>query len=435
MSQDFKLSERFLHLIWKYKISSIPHLKTIEGDDLQILSTGVLNTHSGPDFSFAKMHYRSLLWNGDVEIHLKSSDFLTHQHSHQPEYQSLILHVVYEHDKNIPFLMEKQIPTLELKSYIQQHWIANYKELENREFQFIPCEKLINSEIPKHLPGWEESLVIEKLEKKSVEIFEDLKKLKGNWEAVTFARLAYAFGLSINSLAFAQLAQPDTFGVIQKIQSNRLALEALFFGVLGELQEEKDDYQKSLKSEFEFLQKKFNIPFASIPLKYLRLRPPNFPTIRLSQLADTIHKHPRYFHFLTNTFDYHELVKFFDSVRTAEYWQTHYTFGHASKKKVIKKLSKPFVDRIILNAVIPVAFAYHKHIGSGIEEELLALYTKIPVEKNSIVHQWERLMDTKYSNSLQTQALLFLHKHFCKTVRCLECRFGWKILFNYDGKN
>ena len=361
---------------------------------------------------------------GNIELHVRSSDWIFHRHSTDPNYENIILHAVYIHDVEIAELNERKIPTLELQHYISQNVISKYEKMIS-ETAFIPCEKVFDAEkIPFHF--FEETL-IQKLEKKASELEISLKNDKNNYEALLFHSIAYAFGLKVNAEIFRQIAQSVDFSVIQKIRQNRMQLEALFFGIAGWLDHPEDAEMLRWKTEFDFLKAKYKIPELYFRPKFLRLRPPNFPTIRLSQLAHLYHLHANLFSKVISAKTIGNFYAFFDQISASEYWDHHFNFGKTSAVFQQKILTKDFQDLVIINALLPVKYLYERNQNEQAADEILNLYSQISPEKNSIIESWKNL-GIKTENALQTQSLVYHHNHFCSAKKCLHCSIGFKIL-------
>ena len=420
------MNEKLLQYLWNFKIFNSFDFKDMEGNELEILDFGKWNFDSGPDFLFGKIKFKNLILAGNIELHVKSSDYIFHQHSGNPEFENLILHVVFNHDMEIEELNKKNIPTLELKNYIDQNLLWKYESLLN-ENQFIPCANLFEaSKIPFQFA---EETLFKKLDEKSLEIEESLRINKNNYEAVLFQNLAYAFGLKVNSLIFRQIAECLDFTIVNKIRQNQTQLEALFFGICNWLENPKDEQTKIWKREFDFLKMKYQIDDLRFQPKFSKLRPPNFPTIRLSQLASLYHLNQNLFSKLIATKHIHEIYTIFSSVRASEYWNERFNFGKTSSIKGEKLLTKDFVELILINAILPLKYAYHKNFDEDAADEILEFYRKITPEKNSIITSWNQLQ-VKTESALQSQAFLYHHKNFCLKKDCLNCGIGFQLLKN-----
>ncbi|MCY0970608.1 DUF2851 family protein [Chryseobacterium wangxinyae] len=418
------MNEKLLQYLWNYKIFVNYDFKDLDGNLIEILNFGIWNTDSGPDFLMAKIKINNIILAGNIELHVKSSDWIFHQHSQDPNYDNIILHVVYQNDADLPDLQNKNIPTLELREHIDETIFANYQNLL-KENQLIPCENIFSADkIPVHF--YEESL-LKKLDEKSSELEKDLESHKNNYEAVLFHSLSYSFGLKVNAHLFKDIAVSIDFGVLNKIRQNKTQTESLLFGISGWLEDPKDDQMKIWRREFDFIKAKFDISDLVIRPKFLRLRPPNFPTIRLSQLADLYFQHQNLFSKIINAKKTEELFTIFKDIKASEYWDTHFNFGKISPVDQPKILSKDFIDLLILNTIMPLKYTYHKYQNEEIADEILTFYREIAPEKNSIIDGWKKI-GVKTKNALQTQSLNYHFKNYCSAKNCLNCSIGFKIL-------
>lgn len=421
------MQEDFLHYLWKHKKFQTNALQTTTKQPISLRAVGEHNHNSGPDFFNAKLQIGEQLWAGNVEIHIKSSDWYVHHHETDPNYDNVILHVVWEHDTEIFRKDNSAIPTLELKYYVPETAITAYKTLFNSTQKWINCESELSTVNAFVMDNWLERLYMERLERKADVIAENLKQNKNNWEAVLFTLLCKNFGLKVNGDAFYSLANSIDFSVFRKQQSKTLSLEALFFGQAQLLDTDcQDSYFLELKKEYGFLVQKFSIQSQSlVPLQFFRLRPPNFPTIRLSQLAQVYFKNNNVFSKVIAAKTRHDFYELF-TVETSEYWETHYTFNKESKKTK-KKATKAFVDLLLINTIIPLKFSYSKYTGQPIEDELLSLIRDISAEKNSIVTTF-RSLKLNAESALESQAILQLKSEYCDKSRCLQCAVGNTLL-------
>ena len=417
------MNENLLQYLWKYKIFSKFDFKDTDGNPIEILDFGTLNTNSGPDFSLAKIKTKNIVLAGNIEIHVKSSDWYFHNHDLQKDYQSVILHVVYFNDTDVSELKEAGIPTLELKDYINEKILAKYQTLEN-QYQFIPCESIFDASKVPFL--FSEETLLKKLDEKSIEIEQLLAQSKNNYEAVLFQKLAYSFGLKVNAEIYQNIAENIDFKIIQKISQNQFQLESLLFGK-GNLLEKETETNQKWKREFEFLKIKFKISEQTFPVKFLRLMPPSFPTIRFSQLAMLYHLQPNLFSKILKAKNIQELKSLFEKVKTSDFWENHYTFEKTSEEKIEKKLSDDFIEILLINAVLPIIYTYFKNINPEKTDQVLDFYKNLSPEKNSIISSWKKL-NVKFSSALETQAFLYHHKHLCSYKNCLNCNIGLKIL-------
>ncbi len=418
------MNEKLLQYLWNYKIFTHFNFQDVEGVSIEVLDFGKWNHDAGPDFYLAKIRIGNITLVGNIELHVKTSDWNHHHHENNSDFDNLILHVVYENDQEIVSLKNKNITTLELKNYISLPTLSRYQQL-NENNKFIPCENIFDvQKIPFHFA---EESVLNKLQEKSWEIKKSLVQYKNDYEAVLFHYLAYNFGLSINAEIFKEIAESIDFKVIQKIRNNNLQLEVLLFGYSGWLENPQDENMKKWKSEFEFLQSKFNIQKKKYSPKFLRLRPQNFPTIRFSQLANLYHQHQNVFSKLVQAKNIQEIFTILNEIQASEYWNTHFNFGKISTQDYPKKLSKDFIHSIIINTILPFKYSYQKFINEEAHDEIIEMYKQISAEKNTIISEWKNI-GFQASNSLESQAFLYHYKHFCVQKKCLNCGICFKLL-------
>lgn len=423
------MKEDFLHYIWKFKKFDTLNLKTCNQEEIIINNVGQYLELAGPDFFNAQIIIDAQKWAGNVEIHVKSSDWYVHHHEKDPGYENVILHVVWEHDSEIYRSNNTEIPVLELKNYVSTATVNNYQKLLTPK-SWIFCEKQLK-EIPQFtLTNWQERLFFERLERKSKPILELLTSTKNDWEAVLFCLLAKNFGLNTNGEIFLKIAQSIPFSVIRKECFEVENLEALLFGSAGLLNAEKEDgYFKDLKLRYFYLLHKYQMDQNYIePVQFFKHRPDNFPTIRLSQLATLYHKQQNLF---SKIKDLNSLKAIYDIfiVSVAPYWQTHYQFDKISSKKK-KVLTKSFIDLIVLNTIIPLQFAYAKSQGKEVSESLIDILNEVEAEKNSIVDKFS-FFGIKAENAFETQSLLQLKNEYCNKNKCLNCAIGMELLKTY----
>lgn len=421
------IQEYFLHYLWKHKLFNVVKLQTTNNEDVQIINSGIHNMNSGPDFFNAQLKINEQLWAGNVEIHIKSSDWYVHNHEQDSAYDNVIIHVVWEDDMPIFRNDNSSLTTLILKDYVDQALIDNYYKLFSKKQSWINCENDIKRVDSFLLNNWKERLYIERLNDKSAQILSLLKQSKNDWEAVLFMMLAKNFGLKVNGDSFMNMANSFDFSLVRKNQNNNIQLEALFFGQSGMLHKNIEDaYYVELQKEYQFLSKKYNITaIAKDTVKFFRLRPNNFPTIRLSQLANLYVLHQNLFSKLINitgASDYYDLLK----IETSKYWESHYSFTSLSSKRK-KVLTKSFIDLLLINTIIPLKFVYQKYIGKLNEEHILELIQQIKPEKNSIIGKFNTL-GVSSKNAFESQALLQLKKEYCTKQKCLQCAIGNSLL-------
>ncbi|WP_248723576.1 DUF2851 family protein [Seonamhaeicola sp. ML3] len=421
------MQEEFLHYIWKYKKFRLNNLKTTQNELVDIQSVGHHNQDSGPDFFNAKIVIGEQLWAGNVEVHVKSSDWFLHNHETDASYDNVILHVVWEDDSEIYRSDNSVIPALELKQLIERDIIVNYEKLYSNHNKWINCEASFDQVDDFVIDNWLERLYFERLEQKSETINQLLKESRNDWEAVLFKMLAKNFGLKVNGEAFLSLAKSVDFSVIRKTQSNLTSLEALLFGQAGLLESDLEtSYFKTLQSEYKFLGQKFGLNNNHVlPVKFFRLRPLNFPTIRLSQLACLYHEHQNLFSKIIETNNRDGFYKLF-RVSTSDFWKNHYTFQKESKASA-KTLTKSFIDLLLINTMLPIKFCYSKQLGHDSQDEVLKIASKIASEKNSIITSFNNLKQVSRS-AMDSQALIQLKSAYCDKNRCIQCAIGSTIL-------
>ena len=422
------MKEDFLHYIWKFKKFNILDLKTQQGEALTIIQSGQYLELSGPDFFNAQIMIEDQKWAGNVEIHIKSSDWYAHHHEKDDAYDSVILHVVWEHDTEIFRKNNTEIPVLELINVVDHAILKNYQSLLAPK-SWIFCEKQIHQVDDFVLKNWQERLFFERLERKSKIIFELLAQTNQDWEAVLFSLLAKNFGLNTNGEIFFKIAQSIPFSTVRKESFEVENIEALLLGIAGLLDEEKEDnYYKDLKFRFFYLIHKYQLDRNKVaPVQFFKHRPDNFPTIRLSQLANL-------YHIQHNLFSKISIIKSLQScydlfqISSSQYWRTHYQFDKVSPVKN-KALSKSFIDLIVINTILPIQFAYNKSLGREVSEDFITLLKEITPEKNSIIDKFNSF-GIKSKNAFDSQTLLQLKNEYCNQSKCLQCSIGIDLLKN-----
>ena len=428
------MREEFLYYIWENRLTD-KDLKTTEGDQVDVVATGYRNTDSGPDFLEAKIQIGDKLWAGHVEIHVKSSDWNRHGHQNDKAYKNVILHVVYENDTQV-----NSIPTLELKGHFDGSLFAQYQKLISSK-NWIPCEKSI-AQVPVFTRfSWLDRMAVERLESKSGAVIKTLEANQFDWEDALYKLLMRYFGLKVNNEAFEYLANVLPFKTLLKHADNLLQLEAMLMGCAGFLEDDfTEEYPLLLKREFSVMKAKFNL--LTMPAerwKFMRMRPSNFPTIRLAQMAQLIHKNGPLFSKIKAAKDSAEAKALFD-VAASDYWETHWRFetrlpnppdphkmGNQSSRKP-KHLGETTADVLIINAVAPLLFCYGKlHKDDSYCETALQFLEATEAEDNAVIRHYAQC-EIKAENAMQSQALLHLYSYFCKRKRCLECRIGNVLL-------
>lgn len=421
------MKEDFLHYVWRFQKFNTHNLVLINGAALSIIKTGEPNINSGPDFFNSKVLIANQLWVGTVEIHLKSSDWYAHHHEQDPNYDTVILHVVWDYDTDVFRKDNSSIPTLVLRSKVDPITLTNYQNLFSKKLKWINCENEISKINPLIIDNWLDRLYLERLQEKSVFIQEELNASNNHWERLLFKLLCKNFGLNVNGASFYSISKSVDYKVIQKCFRNHFELEALLFGQAGFFEEvHEDSYFIFLKEKYGYLKSKFKLENKEIIRpKYFRLRPINFPSIRLSQLAVLFSEKPSLFSEIIIAKTQEDFYSIFNAT-ASEYWDTHYNFGIPSSKRK-KRMTKKFIDLLLINTVIPLIFSYSMFQGKDKSEEIIALTSAISSEENSIIKKFNLLYPFS-KNALQSQALLQLKKKYCDNKKCLECSIGNSIL-------
>lgn len=433
------MQEDFLHFLWRTRRFDLSELQTTDGQRLEILDFGEYNRlDAGADFQNAKIQISDIIWFGNIEMHVKSSDWLAHKHQHDAAYRNVILHVVYEDDMPI-FGQNGQntegglLPCLVLKNRIPEGIFQKYWSILNNE-HWIPCQHHFYkvSEITKDL--WLDRLLIERLERKTETIAAALERNRGDWEETFWQFIARYFGSKVNAEPMEMLAHRVPHLILAKHKNQLLQIEAILFGQAGFLDADfADEYPQKLKKEFLFLQKKHNLyaPVTKTAWKFSRLRPPSFPSIRLAQLSSLIHQSSHLFSKIIATTDklsVTDLENLFN-VNVSDYWRTHYVFDTPSVNSE-KKMGRDTIDLLLINVIAPFLFFY----GSIRKEETmkdraLELLENLKPEKNTLIDGWQKLgMDNK--NAARSQSLIQLKTEYCDKKQCLNCAIGVAILKN-----
>jgi len=420
------IPEEVLHYIWRYRLYATYKLKTKSGKKISVKHPGEQNKHAGPDFEHCRLLIGDIEWAGNVEIHMKSSDWFAHNHQADPAYNNVILHVVYHHDMEI-ILEDGTIPeTLELKPLIDHALLNKYNEFIIAR-SAIPCQKHLSMVEPFHVSQWLERLSIERLLQKTQYVNNLLDYCRGSWEEVTYILLAKNFGYRVNAVPFERLAKSLPYRLLKKYESS-IFIESLVFGQAGMLEQQfNDDYPKELQYTYRYLQRQHRLkPIDVVSWKFLRMRPLNFPTIRLAQFSACQGQAQALFSKVIETKKVDELRDLFTDSPVNSYWENHYKFDVLSKKHSTK-LGKSTIDGIILNTVITILFSYGKYIGKEAYIcRAIDLLEELSPEHNSIVNQYRRL-GVQVKTAADSQALLELRNSYCDKVRCLACGIGLHI--------
>lgn len=420
------MKEDFLHYLWRYSKFDNRSLTAVDGKRIAIVHPGQYLQVAGPDFFNAQVVIDGQKWAGNVEIHVKSSDWYLHRHERDPAYVNVVLHVVWEHDTAVFRGDNSEIPTLELRPYTDSRTLEAYRKLSAPK-DWIYCERQIADTDAFRLSAWLERLFFERLERKAGQVKSWKEFIGSDWEALLFRMLARNFGLNHNAEAFSEMSLLLPFSVVRKERKEVLRLEALFMGICGLLDESKEDqYHRQLQGEFRHLSQKYGLDERiSQPVQFFKLRPDNFPTLRLSQLAALYQQSPNLFAAIVAASSSKELHRILRASATP-YWETHYLFDRPSARKK-KEMSGGFIDLLIINTIVPLRFLYGQARGDLTAEELVTLLRELRPESNAIIEKFVTL-GIVAGNAFESQALLQLKSQYCANARCLECAVGDQLL-------
>jgi hypothetical protein len=420
------MNEKFLQFVWKNRLFSTEKMHTVQGEPLQVLSTGTWNTNSGPDFFNAKVKIGNTLWAGNIEIHQKTSDWLKHRHHIDEAFNNVILHVVLENDRHIELPNGQPLPVFILN--IKKNVIDNYQQLIE-ENEWPACRKKLERVDPFYRAKTLETVLIERLSDKTESINKLYHNTNNNWNETFYQAITRNFGFKTNALPFEMLARSVPYAIVSKHKNNLFQLEALLFGQSGLLNEQLigDEYFIKLREEYSFLRKKYNLNGLEPHIwKFLRLRPANFPTIRIAQLAALIHKNGLIFSEWTDKKTIKDLTGAFE-VTASEYWDSHYRFNMESPVRK-KKTGKESAANLLINTLVPFMFFYGKQNNKITFTDLsLQLLKTLPPEKNRIVTRWEKWGVTAKS-AFESQALIQLSNKYCIPKKCIGCQIGNKLI-------
>lgn len=417
------MTERLLQFIWQFQYFNKTELTTTGGELIQIIFPGQYNTNQGPDFTDAKIRIGKATWAGTVELHIKTSDWTKHNHQQDKNYNNVILHVVWEDDK-----AGNNVPVLELKGRVSKILLQRYEELMNAD-SFIPCEKSIDSVREIVWKSWKDRLLAERLLRKAATVDNYLQQNNYHWEETFWWLLARNFGMKVNAETFEAIARSVPVNILAKHKNQVHQLEALLLGQAGLLEGKfTDDYPILLQKEYRFLQSKYRLKPVSLPLHFLRMRPGNFPTIRLAQLTMLVYESVHLFSKVKEAGSVKDIRQWFD-VNANDYWHYHYRFDEVSAFKK-KKLGEIMIDNIIINTIAPVLFAYGSyHKEQQYKDKALQWLESTAAEANNITKGFQR-MGVDIRSAFDSQALIELKNEYCTKKRCLDCGVGNALLKN-----
>jgi hypothetical protein len=423
------MSEAFLHYLWQFQYFDKHELQTTSGDPIQIFYPGIRNTDAGPDFQNARLKIAGMEWIGSAEIHIQASGWMEHKHHRDPAYENVILHVVWQSDMNIKRADGSLLPTLALMPRVDQNLFHSYQRLVNSPEE-IPCSQFIAHVEDFVKVGMMDKVVLDRLESKSLRILNMLGKNRNDWEETCFQVLARSFGYKINAEPFEQLARLLPYKVLRKHADKLLHVEALLFGQAGFLEDDfEHEYYRLLSREYNLLRQKYKLSDRRLnkaQWKFLRLRPANFPTVRLAEFAALVFYRPALFSTILENETYKNLESMF-SLKQSEFWNEHYTFSKSAREPV-NGMGLSSIGTIIINAVAPLLVAYGKSKGEQqYVDRAIAILQQTPTESNTIVSHWKQL-GFKSRTAFDSQALIELQNSYCNKRRCLDCNIGASLI-------
>lgn len=416
------MKEKLLQFIWQFQYFNKNELATVEGDPIQILHPGSPNNNQGPDFKEAKVRINDTLWAGNIELHINASDWDLHKHTSDDNYKNIILHVVWKYDKEIKDKGGSVLHTLELHDRISQMLLSRYAQLMNSA-GFIACEKQIATVKDITLMAWKQRLLVERLQKRSLLLLDYLKENNNHWEETFWWAIAKNFGIRLNSEAFEMIARSVNINILAKHKSQLQQIEALIFGQAGLLSNSfKEDYPLLLQKEFAFLQKKHKLKQLSLQLFYHRMRPANFPTIRLAQLSMLIHQS---LHLFSKVLDEEDIRKVREllNVTAGDYWHYHYTLDEPSAFKK-KNLGAQMVNNILINTIIPLVFTYGIYRNEEKYKEKAIKWLEEIEQENNVITRGFQSLGLANKTSFDSQSFIQLKNEYCNKRRCLDCAIG-----------
>ncbi len=416
------MTEQLLQFIWQFQYYNKSNLISSKGEEIQIIHPGFHNSNQGPDFLNARIKIADTTLAGSIEIHINAGEWTLHKHSSDSNYNNVILHVVWTNDKTLAV----DIPTLELNSRVTSLLLTTYEKLMmNRNF--IPCEEQIATVNPFTFTAWKERLMVERLQEKAAIISEKLKKYNNHWEEIFWQLLAKNFGIKINSDAFESMAESIPISMLAKHKNQLHQLEAMLMGQCGLLNKDfNDDYVLMLQKEYRFLQKKYNLQPTHIPVHFLRMRPANFPTIRLSQLASLVNNSSHLFSIIKESTNLKNVEKLFD-VAANDYWHYHYLFDDETVFKK-KTLGRQMIQNIIVNTVLPFLYAYGWYNNAEHYKEKALLWASQLLPEQNFITKGFTVLGIENKSAYDSQSLIQLKNKYCDKKRCLDCAVGNSIL-------
>ncbi len=422
------MQESFLHYVWQFQYFDKKTLLTTQGERLDVKRPGFHNTDAGPDFADAKVRIGTMSWAGNVEVHIHSSEWQEHRHHVDPAYDSVVLHVVWEDDRPVRLSDGSLLPTLELKGRLDPALLKRYRTLLESS-NAIPCSRSFSRVPNATLVSMVDKVMVGRLESKSNDVLEILGSNKNDWEETTYQVLGRNFGFRINTQPFAQLTRGLPYKILMRHSDQPRQVEALLFGQAGFLDEGmKDSYHRLLRREYRILSSKYKLTnkMKASQWKFLRMRPANFPTIRLAQFASLLCRQKNLFSSVVSLKDFHEATSFLE-VEVAEFWHSHYTF-RAPSRVGAGGLGLTSIENVVINSVVPMMAAYGTYCGdNSYVDRAQKLLEEVMPEDNRILRTWREL-GVEVKNGFDSQGLIQLFNSYCTPRRCLHCNIGVSLL-------
>ncbi|CAH1001793.1 hypothetical protein LEM8419_02700 [Neolewinella maritima] len=427
------MREDFLHYLWRLARFDLRQLRTTEGEALTIQQFGTHNTDAGPDFGAARLRIGGLQWAGKVEMHLRSSEWYTHGHETDPAYDGVILHVVLEEDTIVYRRDGSRIPCLELRDRIPAGIRTTYWRLMHQS-DWVPCQSQLDTVADPLRAIWLQRMLVERLGRRATDFAQRLEATQRDWEEAFYHGVARAMGGKVNAQAMEMLARSVPLRVLLRHKHSLLQLEALLFGQSGLLPKREageDPYHTRLRQEYELLRVKHELrPLPATAWRFLRMRPNNFPTLRIAQLACLYHRSGQLFGKALAAADVGELRQMF-VVSLSNYWRTHYRFG-AEAETSERRLGASTVRSILINAVAPAYFTYGGlRNDDRYRDRALEVLEALPPESNAVITKW-RALGWSATSAGESQALLEMKHTYCDQRRCTSCAVGCAILNRPD---
>lgn len=423
------MTESFLHYLWEYQYFHKQALQTTQGDEIQIFNPGQRNTHSGPDFFNARVKIAEMNWVGSVEIHIHSSGWLEHKHHLDAAYENVVLHVVWKDDKPVKHEDGSWLPTLELYHRVSDQLLLDYRKLLNSA-EMVPCSSKFHEVNELTKLSMLDKVLVERLDTKASAVLQMLQRNNNDWEETCYQLLMKNFGFKVNNEPFLQLSQAVPYKLLLKHADQQVQLEALLFGQAGFLDEEnRETYYQILRREYKLLSQKYQLSsrkLKKVQWRFLRLRPANFPTIRIAEVAALIFYRRNFFSTIVSIDSSKGLTEFF-GIQQSAYWKHHYRFFKAFEEQ-INTLGDASIDNIVINTVTPILVAYGKSKDEQMYvDRAVRILQDMHAESNKITNQWKDL-GMRMKTAFDSQAAVELYNNFCLKRRCLDCNIGVALL-------